>query len=232
MVAGLPYRDNPHVGNRWVYRDVFNRIPAINADITVATSLDWELLGTNAVSADLSFHALGGFNLATHGGTNDSAILLPHLDTKQTGLAAITFLSENQPQFVAHVKTAAALTNTTLWAGLKKTNTPVSTTDDDEIFFRYQNGTDTTWKCVYDIANAGPTSVDSGISLAAATDFRLWINVDAARVGRFFINGNLVATTPALTAGVTLIPYIGVLSATDASVKTLIVRSVELSIAL
>jgi hypothetical protein len=104
-------------------------------------------------------------------------------------------------------------------------NTPVSTTDNDEVFFRYQNGANTTWQCVYDIGNAGPTSTDSGITIAGATEYRLWITIDSSRIAHFLINGVDLAQSTALTDAKDFIPYIGVLSATDATAKHLYVRN-------
>lgn len=216
-------------GSRIGYIEDFKRLPGINADIAISLNQDFELLGTSAVTADLSFNAEGGINLATHGGATDSAILLPHLDTAQTGWAGQTWGTDQETQWGCYIKTDTALTNTTIWAGLKLTNTPVSTTDNDEAFFRYQNGTNTTWQCVYDIANAGPTSGESSVTVAAATEYRLWITIDASRLARFWINGALVFTTPALSDATDFKPYIGVLSATDATAKKIRVMETFIS---
>lgn len=231
MTAVLPIPDNFLTAERLVLREDFNRLPGINADIGIAYNLDFELLGTSAVSADLAFNAAGGFDLATHGGATDSAILLPHLDSAQSRWSGITWLPSRQPNFMLNMKTDSALTNTTIWAGFKLTNTPVSTTDNDIAFFRYQNGTDTNWQCVWDVANAGPTSSDSGVAVAASTVYRLWITINSAGLATFWINGVAVYTTTALTSTAAFIPYVGVLSATTATVKKIIVRNLSCSIA-
>jgi len=238
-----PRRENIHDGLRLVLTERFEKLPALNAVIAtdensnaaahLARNLanrNWELLGTNAVTADIAFNAAGGVDLATHGGASDSAIFLPHLDTGQTAWTGTTWLPSKQPHFSCVFKTDAALTNTTIWCGFKLTNTPVSTTDADIAFFRFQAGTDTNWQCVSDIANAGPTSTDSGVAVAAATVYRMWITIDANRIARFYINGGLVATTAALTSTAAFIPYIGVLSAVDATVKKIILKTVECSV--
>lgn len=227
--AIVPSRRNLHTGERIVLQEDFLQLPSVNADVGIAWNRNFELLGTNAVGADLAFNSGGGFNLATHGGATDSAILLPHLDTTQSSFAALSLAPSTLPQFVTMVKTDAALTNTTLWAGFKLTNTPVVATDDDQCFFRYANGTDTTWKCVYSIAGTD-VSADSGVTIAAATTYRLWITVATGGIATFWINGVAVATTTALTAAAAFKPYIGILSATDATAKTLIVRNLELSV--
>lgn len=226
-----PVRDNIYEGRRYALREMFTRLPGINADIGVAFNLDFELLGTGAVSADLSFNAGGGFNLATHGGATDSAILLPHLDTAQTAWTGTTWTPAQEPHFVLHMKTDAALTNTTIWAGFKLTNTPVVATDDDQIFFRFTNGTDTNFRCISSVAGTD-TDTDSGVAPAAATDYRLWITVGSDAKATFWINDTPVHTTGALTAAAALKPYVGVLSATNATVKKVLVRSLECSIKL
>jgi hypothetical protein len=234
----LPMRENLHDGGRYILSDKFLRVPKLNADINSATEAtreianpDFEILGTNAASADQVHDAVGGFVLKTAGAATDSAILLPHLDTNQTAWSKVTWLPSKQPSFVTNVKTPASITNCTYWAGYKLTNTATVATDDDQVFFRYANGTDTTWKCIYSIAGTD-VSVDSGVTVAVSTVYRLWIMVDSAAIARFYINGTLVATSTALTASAALIPYVGVLSATDATAKTLTIRNIECGIAL
>lgn len=233
-----PVRGNIHTGDRYVLTEKFVKRPCINADLASGTEAtrepandSWELLGTNAVSADVGFSAGGGITLATHGAATDSSIILPHLDTLQTAFTGTTFTPAQSPIMVATVRTNTALTNTTIWVGLKLTNTPVVATDDDQILFRYQNGTDTTWQATYSIAGTD-TTTNTSVSVAASTTYTFWIVVDSARIAYMWINGVLVVTSTALTSAAALIPYIGILSATDASAKTLIVRQVELSVAI
>lgn len=222
-------RETPPRRKHFVER--FERLPGINADIGVSKNLDFELLGTGAASADLAFNAAGGFDLATHGGASDSAILAPHLDTLQTQWSGITWTPSKEPHILAHFKTDAALTNTTLWFGLKLTNTPVLITDDDQVMFRFAHGTDTTWQMITSVADAD-VQTDSGVTVAASTSYRLWITVDSAGRPTFWINGNPIYTGAALTSAALLIPYFGVLSATTATAKKVIMREIEGSIAI
>lgn len=218
--------------SRYALYEPFLRRPCINADINSATEAtrevanpDFEVLGTNAVSADVTFYAEGGITVATHGGATDSTIILPHLDTNQSAWSNVTWGTDQETAWGCHIRTAAALTNTTIWAGLKLTNTPTTATDNDQVFFKYINGTDTNWQCNYSIGGTD-TAVDSGTPglLAVATDYRLEIVINSSRVATFLINGVVVATSTALTDTTDLIPYIGVLSATDATAKTIYVR--------
>jgi hypothetical protein len=224
--------DQPEVTrSRFALYEEFLRRPCINADINSATEAtrevanpDFEVLGTNAASADVAFYAEGGIAVSTHGGTTDSTIILPHLDTNQTAWSGVTWGTDQETWWGCQIKTAAALTNTTIWCGLKLTNTPTVTTDNDQVFFKYVNGTDTNWQCIYSIGNTD-TTVDSGVAVAAATDYKFEVRINASRAATFLINGVVVGTSTALTDAVDLIPYIGVLSATDATAKTIYVRA-------
>lgn len=209
---------------RYALFERFNRLPGINADVGIAYNLDFELLGTSAVSADLSFYAEGGINLATHGGATDSAIVLPHLDAAQSAWTGVTWGTDQKTWWGCHIRTNTALTNTTIWAGLKLTNTPTAATDNDQIFFRYANGTDTYWQMDSSVGGTD-TFTASDVTVAASTEYVLEVRIDSSRVGHFLINGVEKGQSSALTNTTDLIPYIGVLSATDATAKTVIVRS-------
>jgi hypothetical protein len=212
-------------GTRLHLVERFSRVPGINGDIGIAYNLDFEVLGTNAVSADVTLSTRGGIAVASHGAATDSTIILPHLDAAQTSWATATpFATAKEPEWGCTIETNSALTNTTIWAGCKLTNTPVVATDNDQVIFRYQNGTDTNWQATYSVGGTDVT-VDTGVAVAVSTQYRLWLTVDSGRKCRFWINGKVVATSTALTSLTTLIPYIGVLSATDATAKTIFVRN-------
>lgn len=228
--APPPY--NAIDASRKFIREDFRQIPGLNADITVAYNLNFETLGTSGVSADHTFNANGGFNLASHGGATDSAILLPHLDAKQTVWSTSgLFLPSNTPKIGWKFKTDSALTNTTIWCGLKLTNTPTIATDNDQILIKYINGTDTNWQSTYSIAGTDVTA-DTGIAVAASTVYNIWIEIGTGGtgIGTLWINKTKVLTTTALTASAALIPYLGVLSATDATAKKVIVYEMWTSI--
>lgn len=189
---------------------------------------DFDLLGTNAVTASITYYAHGGVNLVTAGGATDSAIFLPSLVTNLGPWAGQTWDTSKEPWWTLRCKTNTALTNTTIWAGLKLTNTPVIITDDDQCWFRYQQGTDTNFQALYSIAGVD-VAIDTGILPVVSTEYCFQIRIDSARIPRFFINGALVGTGTALTSVATLKPYVGVLSATDATAKTLVVRDISMS---
>jgi hypothetical protein len=198
--------------------------PAINADIESGTEAtreiadpDFELLGLNAVSTCSGFYAESGVVLTTTTGATDSVILLPHLDTSQTAWAQVTWGSDQQTEWECLIGTDATITNIVLWAGLKLTNTDVTATDDDQVFFRFAPSVNSgKWQAIS--SNAGTdTSTDSAVAVAASTNYHLKITIDSSRIARFYIDGVLVETTAALVTAKDFKPYIGVLNSSGAA---------------
>lgn len=198
--------------------------PAINADIqdtAEATRMiadpDFEILGTNAVSSCSAFNAEGGVKYTTTTGANDQVIQAPHLDANQSAWKQITWGTDQETAWEAHIKTGSAITLTTIWAGLKLTNTSVSATDDDQVFFRYDSATNSgKWQVIASIGGTDVTT-DTGITVVLSTEYHLRITIDSSRIARCYVNGQLVYTSGALTDAVDLIPYIGVQTTTTAA---------------
>lgn len=204
--------------------------PSLNADIQNAAEAtrmiadpDFEVLGTNMTSALSTFNAEGGINLTTAGADNDQAILLPHLDANQSSWAQWTWGTDKKTYWQARIRSGASIAAAILWAGLKLTNTPTTATDNDQVFFRYQNGVNSgKWQAIYSIGNTDSAN-DSGVTVAAATEYVLEIAIDASRIARFFINNSLVLTSTALTDATDFIPYIGVQASGAAAAKSVTV---------
>jgi len=206
--------------------------PLTNADATDAANdaiilarananTDFELLGTNANIADFSWSTInGGLLLETGGADNDQVIILPHLDAKITSWSSVLWGTENQVVWEVQLMSTAVITPILVWAGLKLTSDPVTATDDDQAYFKFDTDVSlqTTIQCVYSIAGTDVT-VDSGVTYAAATAYNLRIEIDSRRIPHFFINEVEVAIGTALTNDIDLIPYVGVqqLGAGDAS---------------
>ena len=198
--------------------------PGINADINSVTESvreiadpDFELLGLNAVSTTSAYYAESGIVLTTTAGATDAVILLPHLDTSQTPWANITWGTDQETEWECLIGTDATITNEVLYAGLKLTNTDVTATDADQVFFRFTDGTaGGSWQANSSIANVD-TETDSGVDVAASTNYHLKITIDSSRIARMYIDGVLVSTTAALTTAVDLIPYIGILNESAAA---------------
>lgn len=198
--------------------------PNINADMASGTEAtrepsdpDFEILGTSAVSADTAFAAEGGIRLSTHGGNNDQTILLPHLDTNQSGWANVTWGTDQQTRWECSIATGSSIASYLVYAGLKLTNDPTVATDNDQAYFRFSTGdTDATnWQIVYSIGGTD-TQKSTEVTVAASTKYHLAIEIDEGRVARFYINQQLVYTSTPLTDATDLIPYIGVQALTAA----------------
>ncbi len=188
---------------------------AANTTITIAREVankDFEILGTNATADDVTFSATNaGILLTTDGGDNDQIIILPHLDTNQTAWASVLWGTENQVIWESVLTTGDDIaTGLLLWAGLKLTNDPTVATDDDQVYFRFStDDSDTNWEIVSSIADTD-TTADSGVAVAASTQYKLRIEIDSNRKALFYINDVKVYTTAALTNDVDLIPYVGI----------------------
>lgn len=223
--------------------------PALNADIqNVAESVrmiadpDFEVLGTNATTASVTYAAGGGVTLTTAGADGDAVILLPHLDTSQTGWTQFTWGTSKSLEWECEIATGASIASTVIWAGLKLTQVGAVATDDDQVYLRYQNGvTSGNWVVVSSIANTD-TQTDSGITVAASTRYRIKIRIDSTRKAFVYMSvgtsptgtderiadWKLLYTTAALTS-VNLIPYIGVSAQGAAAAKALTVYGEAIS---
>ena len=237
----MPGNDNLRVfanyHGRLSYVENWLKRPALNAVLTTYTSSvaaaegvatnvankDFEVLGTNMTTALCTFSATGGITLTTAGASADSAIVLPHLSTNQSAWKSTLWVTDSSPSFGAKIVTGASIASTSIWSGFKLTNTPVTATDDDQAFFRLDDATNGgRWQAVYSIAGVD-VAYDTGVSSAASTAYSLEISIDAARVPKFFINGDHVCTgTPLITAK-NFIPYTGVLANTGAA-KAITIR--------
>lgn len=215
-------------GNRFELIERFKQPPALNAAIAVSTNLDWEVLGTNMTTALATQADGGGVTLTTAGASADQAILLPHLDTKQSSWTSTKWNTLDRVVFETTIKTGASIAAAIIWAGLKLTNTPVVATDDNQVMFRYEAGV-ASGVFQFITSRAGTdTTANSDVTVAAATKYHLKITIDGNRVPRFFINGVLKYTGAALTTNIDLIPYIGV-QASAVAAKAITVRGVRMS---
>lgn len=201
---------------RWVAGE--DGKPGLNADldstdeaVRVRTNRQFEIGGNNATSVLCTHNVGGGVRLTTAGADGDEMILIGHLDANQTGWDDMTGDSSKEVHWETLIRTHATLvTNTIIWAGLKLTSAEAVATDDDKVYFRYEDDVNSgKWEFVYSI---GGTDVqdDTGIAVAAAENYHLRIVIDDQLIARGYINGVLVGTSTALTASKDLKPYIGV----------------------
>jgi hypothetical protein len=197
--------------NRYGLFELFQKLPVLNTNVAYTTNTDFEVLGTNATATQVTRSStIGALQLATAGTTNDSTIILPHLDTDLSAWTGVKWGTENQVCFEAVIRTAT-ITAVTIWAGLKLTNTPVIATDNDQAMFRFSTAdSNTTFRAVYSVGGTD-TNVDTGVTVVANTNYKLAIELDSNRRAHFIINDKEYAVSSALTNDVDLIPYIGVL---------------------
>jgi len=203
--------------------DSFAQLPAISADVGYTKSLNFEILGTNAVSTDCARSTtIGGIALTTHGADNDSTILLPHLTSGLSAWTGVKWGTENQVNWETVIRTGT-ITTALYWAGLKLTNTPTEATDNDQVYFKYDTDIpDTTFIAVYSIADTD-VEVDTGVTVVANTNYKFNIKIDSSRKAHFYIDDVEVACSTALTNDVDLIPYIGVKQLAGSITRTLVV---------
>ena len=232
-LTGLLTRDSDRYELYWTAGERGH--PGVNADLASGTEAtrepvdqNFEILGVNATSALSTYYAEGGITLTTAGADGDEMILLPHLDTKQSGWAQTTWGTDRQVIWECTIQSGANITNAITWAGLKLTNTEVLATDNDQAFFRYEDDvTSGALIAVYSIGGVD-TSVNTGITWAVSTKYRLLIAIDSSRIARFYVGiagaaMTLVATSTALTDATDLIPYIGVAADGAAAAKAITV---------
>jgi hypothetical protein len=214
-----------------------NGKPGINADILNSSEAvrmladrDFEVLGTNATTAEVTYNAEGGLKLTTKGDADPTqTIILPHLDTTQTAWASVTWGTDREVRWEAKIKTGSAITSTIIWAGLKLTNTNVTATDANQVFFRYQNGVNSgKWQAINSIGDSD-TSTDTGITVAVDTEYHMKIIIASDRTAKFYLNGVLEDTSSALTDTTDFIPYIGIANSGASAAKHMYVHGQVIS---
>ena len=230
--------------DRYHLEEYFSKRPGLNGSVGIAFNEHFEILGTNASNDDATFSStVAGIQLQTDGADNDSVIVLPHLDANQTAWTGVKHGTENQVQWECMIRTDASIADMCFYAGLKLTNTEAYATDDNQVYFLYDSTDDSgaltsngNLHAVYSVGGTDYIS-DLGITVAAATNYRLAITIDSDRKASVWVNGVQYSLTEATTAGgvdtgkgsgkskaltddVDLIPYVGVVARTGTA-KTL-----------
>lgn len=231
--------------NRYYLSEYFTQLPALNAGIAnVTANKDFEILGTNVSSDDITFSTTeGGAQLQTDGADNDQVIVLPHLDASQSAWTGINWGTENQTHWACAIRTGANIADIadmSFWAGLKLTNTPVYATDDDQAYFLYSSNDDmgaltTNGNLHFVYSVAGTDYITNlGIAVAASTIYRFRIEFDSNRKIKIYVNETQYGLVTSATAGgakqsyskqlslamtddIDLIPYVGVQALTGST---------------
>jgi len=189
----------------------FLQLPVLSASNAYGYNTNFEILGTNASNDDVTFSStVAGIVMETDGAQNDQVIIVPHLTSGQSAWTSIKWGTENQTIWECVLRTGSSITNATIWAGLKLTNTSVIATDNDQAMFRFASAdSNTTWRCINSIGGTD-VNTDSVVTVAVNTNYYFRIEIDVDRKAHFFINDKEVASSTALTNDVDLIPYVGV----------------------
>ncbi len=216
--------------DRCYFEERFLLKPGINADIgttdgavrTIANP-NFEVLGTNSSTDDVTFDVEGGIKCETDGTSLDDIIILPHLDTTQTAWTAVEWDTSKQVSWGCIIETGASI-SAIIWAGLKLTNTDVIATDADQTFFRYQTAVSSGLWTMNDSTANTDNSNNTDVTVAVSTQYKLEIKIDADRKPHYLIDGKHKGTGAALTADINLIPYIAITQIGGSAVNHIIRR--------
>ena len=238
---------------RWKHEEYFLQRPGLNADIDITKNLNFEVLGTNASSDDVTFDVnYSGVKIETDGADNDQVIICPHADSNQTALNNMKLLTQDELVFECAITTEGNIANYSFWAGLKKSRVPDYATDTDQAYFLYcsddDHGALTTNANLHFIYSVSGTDyiTNLGITVAVGTTYRLKLSIDADRKIAVFVNGvqyGLTSSTTAggvteststtlsaaLTAGAALFPFIGTQQHAGSTTSTLYVHYEKIS---
>jgi len=188
----------------FLQRPGLNAINIIDPDANDATALavtqaankNFETLGTNYTTALTTFPGTqAGILMTTATADQDQAILLPHLDTNQSAWSKVLWGTENQVEWECSINLAAT-DNQKVWAGLKLTNDQLPETDANQAYFYYaSDGTNgqslSTFTPWYFIQSVGGTDylTNTGVTVAASTNYHFRISIDSDRKPSVFVNG-------------------------------------------
>ena len=163
----------------------------------VGKNVNFEVLGTNMTTALATRNAtVASVTLTTAGADQDQAILCPHLDSGQTAWTGVKWGTENQVHWEALVRTSSAIDNQKIWAGLKLTNDQLPQTDADQAYFYFAtdatNGqalsSFTPWYFIQSV-NGTDYLTNTGVTVAASTNYHFRIAIDSDRKASIFVNG-------------------------------------------
>ena len=207
---------------------------------------NFEILGTNASSEDVTFSSTdAGIILETDGADNDQIIIGPHLDTfttsqNQSAWSGIKWSTAKKVEWCCAIKTDTDITNVCIWAGLKTTNVPAYATDNVQAYFLFSTDegileTNTNLHFVHcDSTASNKYITDLGITIEASKIYKLRIVFDSNRQISVFVNGiqyGLTNTTTSkiqsnsktisniLPSSTVLIPYVGIETLSGSTAK-------------
>ena len=227
---------NADVGTTYANADATN---AANLTITTARVIAnpaFEILGTNAVSANSVPHANGGCAITTAGASADQIYVLPHQDAGR-GFNTTEWDSDEEiaVEFAFSLSSVAACD---LFVGFLPTGGGTTTVPatfepgdaaDGAIIFFASDTNSGRFQLVVNYGSSTETlSLGSAYEVAASTEYVVQVYLDAARKAHFFIDGQDVGVSEnAVDSNQNLLPTIGI-EATAAAAKTAVVRYIAL----
>ncbi|MBI3320356.1 MAG: hypothetical protein HYZ89_07220 [Candidatus Omnitrophica bacterium] len=134
----------------------------------------------------------------------------------------------HDPLFIAHVRTGADITNLRIWVGLMSTTTSNSDTLNGQGFaFRYSSAVGPNWFAVTRDGTT-QTATDTGLAVAASTDYLLRFDVNsAAGTVKFTVNGgNSTTLSTNLPAAATDLGFVVIAYTTTATNKDLAISRI------
>ena len=227
---------------RYYLEEYFNHLPGINGDLASTTEAtntpvnrSFEILGTNHTSALATYSStVAGMTITTAGADQDRMIVAPHLDTKQGAWANTKWGTENQVHWECGIRTSSAIDNQKIWAGLKLTNDQLPQTDANQAYFYFAtdatNGQAlSTYTPLYFIHSVAGTDylTNTGITVAASTNYHLKIKFDSDRKMEIFVNGVQYGVTQ--TAATTFDGSTSVTGTTQADIDDKTQKSVAMT---
>ena len=227
---------------RYYLEEYFNHLPGINGDLASTTEAtntpvnrSFEILGTNHTSALATYSStVAGMTITTAGADQDRMIVAPHLDTKQGAWANTKWGTENQVHWECGIRTSSAIDNQKIWAGLKLTNDQLPQTDANQAYFYFAtdatNGQAlSTYTPLYFIHSVAGTDylTNTGITVAASTNYHLKIKIDGDRKMEIFVNGVQYGVTQ--TAATTFDGSTSVTGTTQADIDDKTQKSVAMT---
>jgi hypothetical protein len=135
------------------------------------TNPHFQLEGVNA-SSDRVAKVNAGISFWTSD-PNDQMILRPHTDASVTSWNT-GWAPGGQVVWEAVIKPNGTIAAMKVWAGLKVSTTPVIATDDDQIFFYFDGGADSTWHVV-DSKDGAHNDTDTDVLVSTSAPVHLKI---------------------------------------------------------
>lgn len=225
-------------GTRLSIVEEFTQRSGIAADVGIGFNVSFVTLGTNSTSALCTFATGGGITLTTGALINDQMCVRGHTTAGQSIWTGTNWSTNDGVRWKCNVRSPATITTMVAAAGLKLSLAAGATlfdnaTDADQVYFGFSTdarygGVAANWTAVIRIGGAS-TNADTTVVFAASTNFRLVLDIDSARVARFYINGVLRVTSGALTAAVNLLPFAGVEALAAAAARAITVQRMGIS---